>query len=67
MGAGVSEFLYYESKFKIEKNYLGGGGGGRRGGGGGGWVGRGEGRGRWMERRISQNQFAPSTSLKLGA
>ena len=27
----------------------------------------GKGRGRWMNRQIGPNQFAPSTSLKLGA
>ena len=38
------------------------------GGGGGGGVGRGEGgRGRWMDRGTSPNQFAPSTFSKLGS
>ena len=32
-----------------------------------GGVSRGGGRGRWMDRRTGPNQFAPSTSSKLGA
>ena len=59
-------FFHKESKFKIIR---GGGGGG--GGGGEGGFGRlrgagGDG-GRWMNRLTSPNQFASSTSSKLGA
>ena len=43
-GAGVSEFIYYESKFKIKKKifFWGGGAGGRGEGGGerGGGLGK---------------------------
>ena len=49
-------FFHKESKSK-KKNLGGGGGEGVRGDGG---------RGRWMDRRTSPNQFAPSTSSKLG-
>ena len=74
----IKFFFYYESKFKIvlqeftrivftknpnlkkkkkRKKKLG------EWGWGGGW---GAG-GRWMDRRTDQNQFAPSTSSKLGS
>ena len=46
-------FFYYESKFEIFF-FCGGGGGG-----GGGC--------RWIHRQTGPNQFAPSTSSKLGA
>ena len=55
-------FFHTESKSKIFF-FLGGGGVG----GVGGWRVWGEGRGRWMDRRTGPNQFAPSTSSKLGA
>ena len=56
-------FFYKESKSKKGKkntfSYFFFFGGGRGAGGGG--------RGRWMNRRTGPNQFAPSTSSKLGA
>ena len=60
-GASVSDFFHKESKSTKKKKFffffLGGGGGG------GGEGGRG---GRCMDRRTGPNQFAPSTSSKLG-
>ena len=46
-------FFYYESKLKKIFFFFFGGGGGGRGD-------------RWMDRRTSPNQFAPSTVSKLG-
>ena len=48
-------FLNIESKAKKKIYFFWGGGGG------------GGGRGRWTDRRTDPNQFAPSTSSKLGA
>ena len=61
-------FFHKESKSKkINKNFfLGGGRGDRLGDWGGGGVGVGWG-GTWMDSRTGPNQFAPSTSSKLGA
>ena len=47
-------FFYKESKSEKKIFFLEGGGGG-----GGGW--------RWLDRQTGLNQFAPSTSLQLGA
>ena len=47
----------FHKESKSKKNFFGGGG---WMGGGGGW------RGRWMDRRTGPNQFASSTSSKLG-
>ena len=57
MGGGVDGWTNEQAQTN-----LGGGGGG----GGGGGMGYG-GRGRWMDKRTGPNQFAPSTSSKLGA
>ena len=82
--AGISEFFYYESEFKMNFFFWGGEGGGwgERAAGeleqvifsiknpnlerknNWGWVGE---KDRWMDRRTGPNQFAPSTSKKLGA
>ena len=58
-GARVSDFFYKESKSKKKRNK-------KKiifwGEGGEGWW-----WGRWTVRRTGPNQFAPSTSLRLGA
>ena len=82
-GAGIIDFLVYPNLTEKNFFFFGGGGGRGEarvsdffkhriqskkknifflGGGGGGG-----GRGRWTDRRTDPNQFAPSTSSKLGA
>ena len=51
---------FFQTESKSKKKTLGGGGDG-------GHVGKGVGGGRWMDRQTGPNQFAPSTSSKLGA
>ena len=59
-GARVSDFCFHKESESKKKNAFFWGGGWDEGAGG-------RGRGRWMDRRTGPNQFAPSTSSKLGA
>ena len=57
-------FIYFILFIYFFFFFWGGGGGGELGEVSWGGV---RGRGRWMDRRTGPNQFAPSTSSKLGA